>query len=66
MKGRQLVMDEQGAKTAERIDLQEHVERWEDFYDCLLTRARVGEPLASLAEVREKLRQPGTLHHSGL
>ena len=59
MKGIQFVVDAKGEKTAVPITLQEHGELWEDFYDCLLTRARTNEPRESLAEVREKLRYVG-------
>jgi hypothetical protein len=40
MKGIQFVVDEKGEKTAVLIDLQEHGELWEDFYDCLIAQAR--------------------------
>ena len=62
MKGIQFVVDDQGEKTAVLINLQEHGELWEDFYDCLLARARADEPRESLTEVREQLRQKGELH----
>jgi len=66
MKGIQFVVDDRGEKTAVLIDLQEHGDLWEDFYDCLIARARADEPRASLAEVREQLRQQGKLQRSGL
>lgn len=62
MKGIQFVVDDKGGKTAVLIDLQEHGELWEDFYDCLIARARADEPRETLAEVREKLHQRGKLH----
>jgi hypothetical protein len=61
MKGIQFVMDDRGEKTAVLINLQEHGDLWEDFYDCLIARARTDEPRASLAEVRAQLHQQGTL-----
>jgi hypothetical protein len=61
MKGIQFVVDDKGEKTAVLINLQEHGELWEDFYDCLLARARTNEPRAFLAEVRAQLHQQGTL-----
>jgi len=61
MKGIGFVVDDQGEKTAVLINLQEHGELWEDFYDCLLARARADEPRESLAEVREKLHRQGKL-----
>ena len=62
MKGIQFVVDDKGGKTAVLIDLQEHAELWEDFYDCLIARARADEPRETLTEVREKLHQRGKLH----
>jgi hypothetical protein len=62
MKGIQFVVDDRGEKTAVLINLQEHGDLWEDFYDCLIARARADEPRESLAEVREQLRQQGKLH----
>ncbi len=62
MKGIQFVVDEKGGKTAVLIDLQEHRELWEDFYDCLIAHARANEPRESFAEVQEQLRQQGKLH----
>ena len=62
MKGIQFVVDDKGEKTAVLINLQEHGELWEDFYDCLLAHARTNELRESLAEVREKLRHQGKLH----
>ena len=61
MKGIQFVMDDRGEKTAVLINLQEHGDLWEDFYDRLIARARTDEPRASLAEVRAQLHQQGTL-----
>ena len=66
MRGIQFVVDDRGEKTAVLIDLQEHGDLWEDFYDCLIARARADEPRAFLAEVREQLRQQGKLQRSGL
>jgi hypothetical protein len=40
MKGIQFVVDDRGEKTAVLINLQEHGDLWEDFYDCLIARAR--------------------------
>ena len=56
MRGIQFVVDDKGEQTAVLIDLQEHGELWEDFYDCLIAQARANEPRESLAEVREQLR----------
>lgn len=62
MKDIQFVVDDQGGKTAVLINLQEHGELWEDFYDCSLARAWDDKPRESLAEVREQRRQQGKLY----
>ena len=55
MKGIDFVVDEAGERKAVVIDLSEHGEVWEDFYDTLLAREREHEPRETLAEVKEKL-----------
>ena len=59
--GIQFVVDEHGDKTAVQIDLKEHGDLWEDFYDALLARARAAEPRESLEEVRQRLMAAGKL-----
>lgn len=61
MKGIQFVMDDQGKKTAVLIDLNEHGDLWEDFYDRLLVRSRIDEPRESLESVKTMLQQQGKL-----
>ncbi len=61
MKGIEFIVDDRGEKTAVLIDFQEHGELWEDFYDCLIARARADEPRESLVEAREKLHRQGKL-----
>ncbi|MBI2422958.1 MAG: hypothetical protein HYV27_09040 [Candidatus Hydrogenedentes bacterium] len=55
MKGIEFVIDDAGERKAVLIDLEEHGELWEDFYDALLAQERRDEPRESLAEVKEKL-----------
>ena len=55
MKGVQFVVDDHGEKKAVLIDLQEHKELWEDFFDAALAAERVAEPRESLEEVKGKL-----------
>ncbi len=55
MEGVRYLVDEAGEKTAVVIDLKQHGELWEDFYDVLVARARQDEPRETLAEVRERL-----------
>jgi hypothetical protein len=55
MKGIEFVVDETGERKAVLIDLAEHGELWEDFYDALKAKEREDEPRETLAEVKEKL-----------
>lgn len=55
MKGIEFVVDEAGERKAVLIDLSEHGELWEDFYDTLMAQERESEPRETLAEVKEKL-----------
>ena len=59
--GIRFVVDEHGDKTAVQIDLKEHGDLWEDFYDALLARSRADEPRESLEEVRRRLAEQGKL-----
>ena len=56
MRGVQFVVDEGGQKTAVVIDLKQHSELWEDFYDRALARKRRREPRESLASVKARFR----------
>jgi hypothetical protein len=56
MKGVEFVIDDDdGKKRAVLIDLKEHREIWEDFYDVLLAKERESEPRESLQEVKKKI-----------
>jgi hypothetical protein len=55
MKGIDFVVDEAGDRKAVVIDLTEHGDLWEDFYDTLLAQERQHEPRETLAEVKKKL-----------
>ena len=55
VKGVEFVIDGDGQKKAVLIDLKEHGELWEDFYDTLRVKERESEPRESLAEVRKKV-----------
>jgi hypothetical protein len=59
MKGIQYVVDEKGRRVAVQIDLKEHGEWWEDFYDALISESRRDEPEVSLEEVKRQLRNSG-------
>ena len=61
MRGVRFELDEEGRETAAVIDLKEHAELWEDFYDRLLAESRREEPRESLSAVKKKIgrrRQP--------
>lgn len=47
MKGIEYIVDENGAKKAVIIDLQEWGEIWEDVYDQIVCRSRENEPRIS-------------------
>jgi len=55
MKGIEYVVDEAGERKAVVIDLSEHGELWEDFYDAVVAKEREQEPRETLAEVKETL-----------
>lgn len=56
MHGVQYVTDSHGEKTAVLIDLKEHGELWEDFYDVVITSKRIHEPRESLEFVKKRIR----------
>ena len=58
MKGIEYLVDEAGRRKAVVIDLTEHEELWEDFYDVLLAEERKNAPRESLEEVKKALEQP--------
>jgi len=55
MKGIDFVVDETGDRKAVMIDLAEHGDLWEDFYDTLLAEEREHEPRETLAGVKKRL-----------
>ena len=55
MKGVQFVVDDKGDTTAVVINLKQHSELWEDFYDTAIAEARENEPRESLASVKKRL-----------
>ena len=56
MSGVQFVIDDRGRRTAAVIDLKEHGQLWEDFYDTLTSISRESEPRESLEFVRNRIR----------
>jgi hypothetical protein len=55
VKGVKFVIDDDGQKKAVLIDLKEHGEIWEDFYDTLRVKERESEPRETLKEVKKKI-----------
>ena len=55
MKGIRFVVDDAGKRTAVLIDLDQHSELWQDFYDIWLADQRKAETRESLDEVRGML-----------
>ncbi len=55
VKGIEFVIDDGGQKKAVLIDLKEHSEIWEDFYDTLRAKERETEPRETLKEVKKKV-----------
>lgn len=62
MKGIQFIIDDKGKRTSVLIDLKEHGEIWEDFYDTLVAKVRAKEPRESLAVVKKRLHRQGKLN----
>ena len=55
MRGIEFVVDEAGVRKAVLIDLEEHGDLWEDFYDVAVARERASEPRESLEEARREV-----------
>ena len=55
VKGVEFVIDDGGQKRAVLIDLKEHGDIWEDFYDTLQAKERESEPRETLKEVKKKV-----------
>jgi len=61
VRGIHFVVDDKGNKTSVLIDLKEHGELWEDFYDAMLAAKRSKEPRESMEAVKARLRRQGKL-----
>lgn len=55
IEGVQYIVDEKGRPTAVVIDLKEHGDLWEDFYDRALAESRRDEPREALESVRARI-----------
>lgn len=61
MKGIHFVIDESGEAVAVQIDLKEHGDLWEDFYDVLMIEQTKDEPRMTLEEFTQELIAAGKL-----
>ena len=61
MQGIHFVTDDKGRRVAVQIDLAQHGELWEDFYDALTADERRDEPRESFDAVEQRLIQEGKL-----
>lgn len=61
LEGIQFVTNAAGERVGVLIDLKQHGELWEDFYDVIIAKQRADEPRESLDSVRETLRGQGKL-----
>lgn len=52
MEGIQFLTNANGEKTAVVIDLKEHGDLWEDFYDILVAHSRQDEPRESIVDIQ--------------
>ncbi len=62
MKGIHFLTDSDNNKVAVQIDLREHGELWQDFYDLLLVEAAKDEESDSLEDYLEKLEKKELLN----
>lgn len=61
MKGISFVTNEENKKVAVLIDLREHGDLWEDFYDGLIAEQRKDDELISLDQLKQELKNEGRL-----
>ncbi len=61
MQGITFVTDDKGNKLAVQIDLAQHGELWENFYDALTADERREEPRESFDAVEQRLIREGKL-----
>ncbi len=64
MKGIHYVTDDKNRKIAVQIDLKQHGELWEDFYDNLIADLRKDEEKVPLEEVIKDLKKAGKIDES--
>ena len=57
MTGIHYITDPKGKRIGVQIDLREHGELWEDFYDALTAEARENEPRIDWETAKKRLRK---------
>jgi hypothetical protein len=57
MKGIRFISDDAAEKIAVQIDLREHQELWEQFYEVLLAESRKHEPRRSWRDIKQELNE---------
>jgi len=61
MKGISFVTNEENKKVAVLIDLREHGDLWEDFYDGLIAEQRKNDEVISFDQLKQELKNEGRL-----
>jgi hypothetical protein len=61
MKGISFLTDEKNERIAVQIDLKEHGNLWEDFYDSIIAEMRKDEEKIPLTDVIDELKLKGKL-----
>jgi hypothetical protein len=61
MKGIHFISDDAAEKIAVQIDLREHQDLWEQFYEVLLAESRKHEPRRSWRDIKRELKEQGQL-----
>jgi hypothetical protein len=57
LKGIHFISDDAAEKIAVQIDLREHQELWEQFYEVLLAESRKHEPRRNWRDIKRELKE---------
>lgn len=61
MKGISFITNDENKKVAVLIDLKEHGDLWEDFYDGLIAEQRKNDEVISFDQLKLELKNEGRL-----
>lgn len=61
MKGISFITNDENKKVAVLIDLKEHGDLWEDFYDGLIAEQRKNDEVISFDQLKQELKNEGRL-----